>query len=426
MAASKEDFREHLTRLGFVFGASREEVKEMLRRQMGDERYAEFQRLSAGAKDGDSHARIYEFFRDATEANLLRSVDQDVALETSYYLYERSRPLMGPGKCVVDLGCWTGGLASFIAAHHPANTVFGVDRVRHIVELNRRQHAHPNLTFQCWDYRLEKPPALPPADVLLCGLGVLKVPDGGFAAAGPHAIRNAPGYRQQREDAFNYFRNWRSIAKEGARLFAVLRVGTFGRFLAYVDAAQAAGWTPQLDQWERVPVEAARESLPALSFVARRSPPVSQEAALAQFVRMTTLGNPYLRLVGGLALALYSQMGARDPLHRQTYVNEGGWLTHEEIGTCGAFGYFFSHTDLPDYWLSILSVTAARREAQRFQQAEEGRLGYAASAPEQGVYVLPPAPVNFAGTFSDAAVAASLGGGASRVDGEPEGAAEHE
>lgn len=69
---------------------------------------------------------------DTTEANLLRSIDPDVTVETSYPLYRMSLPLLKPGVRVLELACWTGGLSSFIAANHPECRVMGVNRVERL------------------------------------------------------------------------------------------------------------------------------------------------------------------------------------------------------------------------------------------------------------------------------------------------------
>lgn len=332
MGTSKEDFCRHLSRLGFEIGAPREWVEQKFRRQVGEERYANLVALSEAADDPDLQNRAYEeFSRDTVEANLFRSRDPDVTVETSYHLYRQCLSLLSPGKRVLELACWTGGLSSFIALNHPRVEVAGVDRVERVIGLNRAQHQLSNLTFQKWDYRHDKPPKILPADVLLCGLGIINSPDGGYDERQLDSVRDSRAYRNQRSEALVYFRNWRSAARDGATLIAVLRMTTFGRFVAFVDAAREAGWTAELGRWTNVFIPSKQEMLPSLVFTARPSQEVPEDVALAFFTRLTLGTKPYLVVYDGLALSLFRAMQNKRVLQSVHYRSVLGFPSYGEV-----------------------------------------------------------------------------------------------
>ena len=364
MSDTKEDFSRHLARLGFELEAPRDWIEKKFRRYLGDERFAEFQAMGKAPPGRERQHRVYEWIRDPIEANLFRSLDAGVTVEASYNLYQKCKPLLLPGKRVIELGCWTGSLASFIAENHPQVQVVGVDRVARVIEINKTQYRSPNLDFELWDYQMPKPDSLLPADVLLCSLGIHNIPDGYYDEPELNSLRPSKGYHRHKADAAVYFANWRQAANPGAALLAILRIVTFGRFLGFMDAAQEAGWTADLEQAEAVPVPSNNDFLPSFVFTARDSKQISEDQALAHFVRVTTLGDPYVRLVGGLALAVYRSIANKSVLLKIRHPNEAGILTYEEVGIGGAYGYVFVRDAQPQYQLLMISTKRARKHAE--------------------------------------------------------------
>lgn len=359
-----DDFSRHLTRLGFEIGATREWVQQKLRRLLSEERHAALMKIINGPRGGQNEDAVYDFAQDVVEANLLRSMDPDVTLATSLELYKRCVPLIRPGCRIIELGCWTGALASFIASRHPQCIVEGVDRAARIIELDRKHYSHPNLAFQTWNYRQEKPETLEPSDVLLCGLGNSNLADGEYEMERPINVRQTVGYRKHKEDYLLYFRSWRSAAKPGGCLLAFLRIlSTFGRFIAFLDAAVEAGWQPDFNQWFALTIQTTKERFPFVHFVAAKSAPVDIIAALDLFNRFTVLGRPYVQVASGVALALYETLNRR-VLRSSTYTTPQGEKVHEETGIAGALGYVFTHDSIPQYKLTLIPVHEAEQHAK--------------------------------------------------------------
>lgn len=360
MPDTKEDFTRHLSRLGFELEVPREWIQKKFRRHVGEVRFAELKSFWNEPPNRERSHRIYDSIRDFTEANLFRSLDPDVTAEASYHLYQKCRPLLTPGKRLIELGCWTGGLASFIAENHPQVQVLGVDRATRIIEINRAQYKLPNLQFEAWDYHNPKPESVAPADILLCSLGIHNLPNGGYEEPELKPLRNTAGHRAHKLDAAIYFKNWRAAANPDAYFFAVLRIATFGRFIAFIDAAQETRWQLELRDCANVHIPGAKEYLPSLVWVANNSTQISEDDALAHFVRLSNVGDRYAQLSGGLALAVYRSIANERVLHKRSYENDRGFVTHEEIGIAGAYGYRFGHDSQPAFRLVLTSTESVR------------------------------------------------------------------
>lgn len=362
----KDAFRQHLERLGFVMDQPWETVLQELGRHMGPQRYAEYQRIvGAGHQGEESENRLYDFVQDMREANLLDCLRPNVTLDTSYHLYEKALPHLTAGRRVIELGCWTGGLSSFLAENHADCHVTGVDRARRIIELDRSHYCLPNLQFTLWDYREAKPNELQPADLLLCGLGTNNdCPRGINANCDPLRVRESEGYKRGRYEAVRYFRNWRQVARDGALLLAVLRITTFPRFLSFIDAAQEAGWTPLVDQFSFVACPTNKESIPSMPFAARPCEPVSEDAVLSQWMQTWSGQQPLAVFSGPVALGVYRALGPKQVLAQREVRNDAGFVGREELGICGPCGYIYGQSARPDHRLMLISIAQAESQRQ--------------------------------------------------------------
>ena len=128
----KLEFAKHLASIGFELNAPQEVILDKLRRRMGEQRFHE---VCGGRSHGTmAQERFYTLFTDIVEGNLMRSLDPGATLESSFNLYQRCAGQLRSNSRVIELGCWTGGLASFIAMRHPRCSVVGVDFAKNIVD----------------------------------------------------------------------------------------------------------------------------------------------------------------------------------------------------------------------------------------------------------------------------------------------------
>ena len=371
LATSKFALRQHLLHLGFVFGAAQDVVTERLNSHLGPERAKAYADLLADTSltGNNRENTIYDFFDDLTSANLLRSLSTDVTLDTCHFLYKKASTRFVPGARILELACWTGGFSSFIAEHHPDCTVTGVDRASKIVGICQRLYSAPNLTFAPWDYCRKKPASVLPADVLLCSLGTnYDCPRESYATFDSMSVRSSSGYRCEKMEARRYFKRWRQAAKPGAALFAVLRLVTFPRFLAFIDAAQEAGWNPLLDDCTAVECAGNKENIPFLAFCAAPSREVHEDVALSHFTRVMNRTDQWATVSGPAAMGVYRSLANRQVLAKKETRDNTGLLIVEEVGVCGSLGYLYQHDTFPRVGLTLLSRSLAENLASSVTQ----------------------------------------------------------
>jgi hypothetical protein len=222
----------------------------------------------------------------------------------------------------------------------------------------------------------------------LCGLGTNNdCPPGAYTTLNPLVVRTSDGYQREKYEAIRYFRNWRRAAKNGAILLTVLRVFTFPRFLAFMDAAQEAGWTAMFEHFAFVQCPSNKESIPSLVFAARPSEPISEDMALSHWMRICA-GKPQLaQYAGPAALGMYRSLGEKHVLAKREARNDQGFATKEELGICGTFGYVYAQDTRPDFRLVIMSIAQAENEQRSFiQTAVAGQPGVHATN-NPGVFV---------------------------------------
>jgi len=344
---------------------------------MGDERFNRYLEMRNSVQSEEQINQVYDLFRDLYEANLMRSLDPDVTFDTSYRLYQTCAPCLSAGTRVLELGCWSGGLASFLAMNHPECTVIGVDRARRILEAASAHYSLPNLSFLAWDYRSEQnPERLERCHVLLCGLGINNSPDGPYDLLHINAVRESPGYVAHRQEMLGYFKNWRNVATDGAMLLAILRITSFVRYLATADASTEAGWTHLAGNSARVNIKEIKGggSIPMLAFVANASPQVTEDEALAAWIGIRTSSHEYATFDGPLALGVYRALAAKQPLTLREFVNAGGHPTKQVVGVSGPLGYVFAQDAKPNYQLHLISLMAAMGDEVRFRQKMDENL----------------------------------------------------
>jgi len=358
----KRQFETHLTSIGFELNAPREVILGKLKARMGEKRFAEMVATIQASHSASNQEHIYTLFQDLIEGNLMRSLDPGATLEASFHLYRQGLRHMISGVRVIELGCWTGGLASFIAAKHPRCAVVGVDFEQKIVDACTNFYRLPNLSFIRWNYRRAKPEELDPADVLLCSMGVVHHLPDNSSLPDPAAVRRSREYVIQRDHAIGYFSLWRSAAKADAMMLAVLRLRLFPRFLAWMDAAQQCGWTAVLDRLWHVDMPAEPNPLPGFVFKAKQSAPLSEEDVLDRWAWFNCRGHIYARLKGGAALTAYRRLHAKAKLATREY-RRGGLLTQDEVGVNEEVGYVFTHDASCEYRLLLISHSKAKELA---------------------------------------------------------------
>lgn len=275
--------------------------------------------------------------------------------------------LGAPGELVTQR---TGGFSSFIAEHHPDCSVTGVNRAVKIIAICKKLYHASNLSFAEWDYCRTRPTAVLPADILLCSLGTnYDCPREAYASFASTFVRSATGYRCEKKEALRYFKRWRQAAKPGASLFAVLRLVTVPRFLAFIDAAQEAGWKPLLEECASVECTGTQEHIRFFVFRAERTSAANEDIALSHFTRIMNRSEEWGTVSGPAAMGVYRSLANRQVLAKNETRDQAGVLLVEEVGVCGSLGYLYRHDTLPRIDLTLLSRSMAEAIVTRAKHA---------------------------------------------------------
>lgn len=351
-------FLDHLRMLGFESALPREQILERLADKMGAKRFQALFRNRAAAPTPQAQEAFYGQFNDLIEANLMRSLDGEATVEASFHLYRRFVSELRPGMHVIELGSWTGGLASFIAVNHPEVHVTAVDMARNVIDACS-QHFHlPNLSFEVWDYNFAKPEGVKVADVMLCSMGVVhKAPENG-SLFDPADVSRSGEFKMQRDQAVRYFGAWRLAAKPSATLHAIFRVAPFPRFLAWNKAAEHAGWNPQLERMSSISIDEGRIRLPSLVFRAEQGAAHDESEVLRSWCRVEKPVGALCCLKGTAALATFRALNGRSTLGRREY-RRSSVLAADEVGLANHLGYLFTYDALANFRLLILSAEQA-------------------------------------------------------------------
>jgi len=265
----------HLKEEGFHLNSGPAGIERQLKCLMGSERYEDYLCGSDSRQTGDSGiASIYRTVQTKEEANLLFSHQAKVMLAASAWIGmkviggERHKP-----SRVADMGCASGTLCGWLAKELPGTEVVGFDREDNFVKIAGGTPG-PS-TFHRWDYGSTELPPEDGFDVVVTGLGIDFPDHERRSVLGIHSNRDTPRHAFYRDKLGLVFRNWRSAAKDNARMWAVLRIPDVEMFIGIVDAAAAAGWTIDIGEcsWSVTP----GERMPALAFTAAATaaePPV--------------------------------------------------------------------------------------------------------------------------------------------------------
>ena len=235
-------------------------------------------------------------------------------------------------------------------------------RAHNIIAACQAHYHLPNLRFSPWNYRFGKPADLEPADVLLCAMGVVGQPFVHTELADATEIRRSREYLNQRDHAAGNFGPWRMAARQEGLLFAVFRLQPFPRFLAWVDAAQQAGWTPLLDRLGQAVMPQENRALPSFVFQNQPCTEFAEMDVLAAWAPYYQDRDLFARLHEAAALSTYRAFGHKEILATREYQRQKV-LTRDEIGRVGASGYVFTQDATCTYRLLLVSLARAKELA---------------------------------------------------------------
>ncbi|MFM8580837.1 MAG: class I SAM-dependent methyltransferase, partial [Planctomycetaceae bacterium] len=231
-----------------------------------------------------------------------------------------------PGSLICEVGCGAGLFTNWLASEHPECRVVGVDAMPNLITAAQREPGPANREFALWDYTKSKPDSLPRFDRLVCSFGI--------------DLGGDLFPESEKEFAEHHFRGWRDAAQDNAQLHTVLRIPNLDMCRAVVAGAQAAGWTLDLNGFEFVKI--TNERFPALSFVARESPPFDPDLLRSLWIGDQIKDHFPRALLSELATAFYELLADKQILQSGSKLFDCGNTMSTVIGTTHAFGFSYS------------------------------------------------------------------------------------
>lgn len=333
-----KELRAHYKKAGFLLNASHEAIEKKVRKLLGGERYEEYLDAGDAMRAGEGIELVYACARTVEEANAIMSHQAQVMVAVTARLYSMALPLLREASRVVDLGCYTGSFAAYIAQEHQTLEVVGVDRVPFLNTASAG--GLPNLSLAAWDYASDAVSTVDGCDVLLSSFGI----DFGGECWGetlgldPMDLRNSPGYRAFYDKAKGVMGGWGQLAKDGAHLFTVLRLADVESGVAVLDAAHDSGWSVDLECSHKI--STGEETFPVMVFERRDSDRLQEDEIISWWIA-DDLGDEGMKFEGGMALAFYRAMTDRQVMDEAAQTYDDGHTMRVETGRVGSMGYVF-------------------------------------------------------------------------------------
>ncbi len=337
----RKEFASHLKTEGFKLSATHNYLERRIKKLMGAERHeAYLETALMYADDVVGVDALYQTVRSQEEAHLLFSQQAEVILESGVWLATKLAELDPVPKRIADLGCATGAMTRWLASVFATARVVGFDREKSLLGIAT---GIPGKTqFLRWDYGQEETVPEDGFDAFVSALGI----DWNQAVSvhiplGCNEYRALDTCKQVREMAQPIFTNWRSIAKNGAKLFAVLRIPDLWTLVGVVDAASDAGWSLELDCFLQLQVN-ADEQIPGLTFTAKVSERPDENVLAGVWITDAFCMSPEKPLMHEAARSVYRFLGPKEVIgSRELQFDDGhtAWCT---IAKCGPWALHFT------------------------------------------------------------------------------------
>jgi len=339
MTDLRDRLRSHLKREGFLIPSNHELIRRRLRTRMGAERY------EAYCTDADKmRARvigidtIYRAVQTQEEAHLLFSHQAELILESGVWLTRKlSETNLDPHR-IADLGCATGTLSRWLGGRFTASQVFGFEREETLLDI--ACGIPGSAKFLRWNYGEVTEPPESGFDALVSSLGIDFPECDGQVPIGFENYRDLDYCRRIHQFAQPIFRNWRSLATEGAVLLAVLRIPYLGVLFGLVDAATDAGWSLDLIGSDFVTVE--QERLPALSFTARTGQAHEENFLIGFWLEEKLYFSRDQLLKDDVALAFYRSLAPKEVIATEQIRFDDGHTARCTVAKCGPIAIQFT------------------------------------------------------------------------------------
>jgi hypothetical protein len=336
---------------GFMLGEKPDKIHKKLRRLMGNDRYERYLDVATAKNAGDAAQEDhYSTVQTLAEANCLMSFQSEVMIESHRCLLKLVKPVLTPQATIVELGCWTGVFASWIAHEHPDVSVVGVDRLALMVKAAVDQGVPQNCALIAEDYSQPFEWPFNRADLVVSALGI------DFDQVGRDMwpvdisrLRDSLSFEERKRESHRYLTAVNKMSDARAKARFILRIPTFDHYAAFVAGAEEAGWG--LDPLPIKHLCSGEESFHVVSLERRAGfdVPASLEVLASEWGDISAataaelLSRPTYQIFNDArSLALYLSLDKRTKTDFRDNTYDDGHTMIEEIGTWSGGEYLFA------------------------------------------------------------------------------------
>ena len=353
----------HLVDEGFLLHSKTAQIERRLKKLMGPKRYEMYLDSCDAANSGESStAEMYRSVQTKEEAHLLFSHEAETIVAVDEWLTTKVAELARPPSNIADLGCCTGAFCSWLKSELPKTNVVGFEREKNLLDIAIDNYR--GTTFHLWDYSSDQKSPMGNFEILVTGLGIDFVRSSPNAPLGSASRRDLPEYKACLQQVTPVLENWRSISRDDAKLFGVLRIPSAPCFLAVVDAAAHVGWAIQLDECSWINTS-EKERFPCLAFNAASA----QTISLDEDVMVGHWFAEGIRLLGAtklkddVARELYKHIGPKTILNTKEMSYDDGHVRRWHLVSCGSFSIEYSEATTGFAELTFLPLQGAKSAA---------------------------------------------------------------
>jgi hypothetical protein len=338
----KKRLSKHLLEEGFLFQSDPSIIDRRLQKLMGPKRFRMYCNSYAAAQRGESgRAEIYRSVQTKEEAHLLFSHQTETIVAVDEWLGTKISEMARPPSQIADMGCATGTFCNWLKSELPDANVVGFEREKNLADIAIDNSK--GTTFHRWDYSSGQKSPMADFDLLLTGLGIDFVAVDPNVPLGSTSRRDLPDYKACHQQITPVLESWRSISREDAKLFAVLRIPNATLFMAVVDAAAGVGWSIQLDECSWINTSYGQR-FPGLVFSATAAPSgsLNEDVMVGHWIADQIRRLGATKITDDAARELYKHISPKTILNTKDVSYDDGHVRRWDLVSCGSFSIEYS------------------------------------------------------------------------------------
>ena len=369
---NESTLKEYYESAGLLFDSDPDQVMDIFKARVGTKRFNQFWEINERRLCGEvtTTYELYDFLQTSDEVNIIFSQQSEVELAITEWIYSEVVAQQKSNFRLLELGCSTGHFTSWLAHKFQSAEIYGCDCQENFLEIANSLYKVPNLKFIQWDYESSSRVDADGFDILVSSLGVdfpIGIREGIVGPSALEPIRSGDLYRITKDFISSYFKSWRAVARDGARLFISLRCSCSEISLATIDAASEAKWKPDLNSFNDVVV--GDERFCGMVFVAadQSGELISEDAILGSLAGLRASESMARIHEDSFALALFKSFSEVDFLKQESKTYDCGNTKTAYVCRSKQVAFLFTHATTGFARLQVIPFHQAERFEPRLE-----------------------------------------------------------